>query len=73
MNAGAVTQQKQRKVYVHLPMTKGGKAQVKLDQRGDVVLSEGDGAFITADAGAELSVESVGTEDAEVVIMDSAP
>jgi hypothetical protein len=61
-----------RKVYVHLPMTKNGSAKIRLDGREDAVLSEGDGAFIKGvKAGDVLSVESIGEAEAEVVILDS--
>ncbi|KAI1864714.1 hypothetical protein JX265_008438 [Neoarthrinium moseri] len=66
------TESNKRKVYVHLPMTKGGKAKVRLDGRDDV-LNEGDGAFIDdVRAGDKLSVESVGEVEAEVVLLDTA-
>ncbi|KAJ9218131.1 hypothetical protein DTO166G4_522 [Paecilomyces variotii] len=61
-----------RNVYVHVPMTKGGNAKVRLDGRENKVLSEGDGAFISkVNRGDELSVESIGEAEAEVVILDS--
>ncbi|KAH8662031.1 RmlC-like cupin domain-containing protein [Xylariales sp. PMI_506] len=66
------TESTKRKVYVHVPMTKGGKAKIRLDGRDDI-LSEGDGAFIDGvNAGDKLSVESVGEVDAEVVVLDTA-
>jgi redox-sensitive bicupin YhaK (pirin superfamily) len=69
---GVVEKRKKRNVYVHLPMTKGGKAKIRLDQREDAVLSEGDGAFITGvNVGDVLSVESVGDVEAEVIVLDS--
>lgn len=73
-NVGAkVTQQTKRKVFVHLPMTKGGKAKIRIDGRDDAVLSEGDGAFVDAvNAGDKLNVESIGEADAEVVVLDTA-
>lgn len=68
----AVSQKKKRNVYVHLPMTKQGKAKVKLNGLEDSVLEEGDGAFITlVNAGDSFSVESVGDADAEVIVLDS--
>ncbi|KAK2600513.1 hypothetical protein N8I77_010040 [Diaporthe amygdali] len=68
-----VTQATKRKVYIHLPMTKGGNAKIRLDGRDDAVLEEGDGAFIDAvNAGDKLSVESVGSAEAEVVLLDTA-
>ncbi|KAI0597194.1 RmlC-like cupin domain-containing protein [Biscogniauxia sp. FL1348] len=61
-----------RKVYVHVPMTKGGRARVRLDGRADI-LSEGDGAFVEGvAAGDRLAVESVGEVEAEVVVLDTA-
>lgn len=62
-----------RNVYVHVPMTtKDGKAKIRLDGRGDTVLGEGDGAFITGVQPRDvLSFESIGEEEAEVVILDS--
>lgn len=66
----AVENQKDRKTYVHLPMTKGGKAKIRLD--GREVLSEGDGAFVShVNVGDVLKVESIGEAEAEVVILDS--
>lgn len=68
-----VTQATKRKVYVHLPMTKGGKAKIRLDGRDDAVLEEGDGAFVdSVNAGDKLVVESVGSAEAEVVLLDTA-
>ncbi|KAL4803364.1 RmlC-like cupin domain-containing protein [Aspergillus unguis] len=67
-----VEKKKKRNVYVHLPMTKNGKAKIRLDFRDDAVLEEGDGAFITGvNAGDVLGVESVGEADAEVIVLDS--
>ena len=66
-----VTSKSDRKTYVHLPATQAGKAKVKLAD--DTVLSEGDGAYITkVNAGDVLIVESVGSADAEVVVLDSS-
>ncbi|KAK6082022.1 pirin domain-containing protein [Seiridium cupressi] len=66
------TENNKRKVYVHLPMTKGGKAKIRVDERDDV-LSEGDGTFVDGvHAGDKLSIESVGEADAEVVVLDTA-
>lgn len=68
--SGAVRERSGRKVYLHFPMTKEGKARIRLD--GKEVLKEGDGAFVSdVNAGDELLVESVGDEDAEVVVLDS--
>ncbi|KAI9794282.1 MAG: hypothetical protein M1833_000425 [Piccolia ochrophora] len=69
---GAVKSTSDRKTYVHLPMTKGGKAKIRLAGRDDAILSEGDGAFVSGvNAGDELRVESVGEAEAEVVVLDS--
>jgi hypothetical protein len=68
----AVRSQLERKVYVHVPMTKNGSAKVRLDGREDAVLGEGDGAFVSGvHVGDLLSVESIGEAEAEVVVLDS--
>lgn len=70
---GKATEERRRKVYVHLPMTKSGRAKVMLDGREDAVLREGDGVFVEAvNAGDKLVVESVGEAEAEVVVLDTA-
>lgn len=70
---GQATQETKRKVYVHVPMTKGGNAKIRLDGREDAELSEGDGAFIEGvSAGDKLAVESIGEVDAEVIVLDTA-
>ncbi|KAL5628337.1 hypothetical protein BROUX41_003085 [Berkeleyomyces rouxiae] len=64
-----------RKVYVHVTMTKGGKSKIRLDGRedDDAVLGEGDGVFIDNVAkGDILKVESIGTAEAEIVVLDTA-
>ncbi|ROW16356.1 hypothetical protein VPNG_02744 [Cytospora leucostoma] len=67
------TQATKRKVYVHVPMTKGGKAKIRLDGRDDAILAEGDGAFVdSVNAGDKLVVESIGSAEAEVVLLDTA-
>ncbi|KAL8665451.1 MAG: hypothetical protein Q9168_007691 [Polycauliona sp. 1 TL-2023] len=67
---GAVTSLKDRKTYVHLPMTKGGKAKIRMPD--GTVLAEGDGAFVTGvNAGDGLEIQSVGVAEAEVVVLDS--
>lgn len=67
-----VSRKKKRNVYVHVPMTKNGKAKIRLDSREEMVLEEGDGAFITGvNAGDVLRVKSVGEVEAEVVVLDS--
>ncbi|MCJ1283587.1 hypothetical protein MMC26_002918 [Xylographa opegraphella] len=67
-----VRKRRDRRVYVHVAMTKGGKARVRLDGREGVVLGEGDGAFVEGvGVGDGLGVESVGEEEAEVVVLDS--
>ncbi|KAH7358371.1 RmlC-like cupin domain-containing protein [Plectosphaerella cucumerina] len=70
---GQAATQTKRKVFVHLPMTKGGKAKIRIDGRDDAVLSEGDGAFVDAvNAGDKLAIESVGEAEAEVIMLDTA-
>lgn len=70
---GDATEQTKRKVYVHVPMTKGGKAKIRLDGREDSEIHEGDGAFIDGvNAGDKLAVESIGEAEAEVVVLDTA-
>ncbi|KAH6894052.1 RmlC-like cupin domain-containing protein [Thelonectria olida] len=70
---GGATTETKRKVFVHVPMTKGGKAKIRLDGREDAELAEGDGAFIEGiNIGDKLSVESIGEVEAEVVVLDTA-
>ncbi|QYT00620.1 Pirin domain-containing protein [Trichoderma simmonsii] len=70
---GGAGQKTQRKVYIHLPMLKGGKAKIRLDGREDAELSEGDGAFVDGvQIGDRLIVESIGEAEAEVVVLDTA-
>ncbi|KAL9639423.1 MAG: hypothetical protein Q9164_000928 [Protoblastenia rupestris] len=66
----AVQSMENRKVYLHLPMTKKG-ARVKI-AGGATVLEEGDGAFVEkVNAGDELMLESIGDGEAEIVLLDS--
>lgn len=68
----AVQSKSDRKTYVHLPMTTGGKAKIRIAGANSVELEEGDGAFVSnINAGDELLVESIGDADAEVVVLDS--
>ncbi|OKL61206.1 hypothetical protein UA08_03403 [Talaromyces atroroseus] len=68
----AVESNRNRNVYVHLPMTKNGRARIRLDGREAAVLQEGDGAFVKGvNVGDEINVESIGEAEAEVVILDS--
>jgi hypothetical protein len=70
--AAVVRSRTNRKTYVHLPMTKRGLAKIRLAGKEDVVLEEGDGAFVeNVNAGDELWVSSIGEEEAEVVVLDS--
>ncbi|KAK5991092.1 Quercetin 2,3-dioxygenase [Cladobotryum mycophilum] len=70
---GEGTKETKRKVYVHLPMTKNGKARIRLDGREDAELVEGDGAFVDlVNSGDKLAVESIGEADAEVIVLDTA-
>jgi len=72
VGADAVRKTEGRHVYIHLPMTKGGSARIRLDGREDAVLGEGDGAFVSnVNAGDVLSFESIGEAEAEVVVLDS--
>jgi len=72
VGADAVSKSIARNVYIHLPMTKGGASKIRLDGREDVVLSEGDGAFVSdVNAGDVLSFESIGEAEAEVIVLDS--
>ncbi|KZF25585.1 Pirin-domain-containing protein [Xylona heveae TC161] len=65
----AIRSRQNRHVYVHIPQTANGGARVRIDGRQE--LGEGDGAFVTlVNAGDVLSVESIGTGEAEVIIMD---
>ena len=67
---GAVTSKQDRKIYVHIPMTKDGKCKIRMPD--GTILAEGDGAFVTGvDAGDALEIQSVGVAEAEVVILDS--
>ncbi|KAG5934670.1 hypothetical protein E4U53_000634 [Claviceps sorghi] len=66
------TQETKRRVFVHVPKCKNGKAKIRLDGREDAELYEGDGAFVEdVVAGDKLSVESIGSEEAEVVLLDT--
>ena len=59
-----------RKVYLHLPM-RGIGARIRVGG-GELVLEEGDGAFVEGvKGGDEVLVESVGEGEAEVVVLDS--
>jgi len=67
-----VSNKTDRKVYIHLPETKGGKAQIRLDGRTDAILKEGDGAYVSqVNVNDVLQVESIGEAEAEVVVIDS--
>lgn len=67
-----VKDKKNRKVYLHLAMTQNGKAKVRVGGEDGKVLGEGDGAYVSnVNAGDQLPVESVGSADAEVVVLDS--
>ena len=60
-----------RKVYLQLHM-RCLRAKILLAGREDLVLGEGDGAFVEkVNAGDDLVVESIGDGDAEVVVLDS--
>lgn len=68
-SGGFVKFKSDRKVYVYLPQMHGGKARVRLNGSDDAVLDEGDGAFVSrVNAGDKLVFESVGIEEAEVIV-----
>lgn len=70
--ADVVRAKSARKTYVHLPMTQRGGSKIRISGSEDVVLEEGDGAFVeNVNAGDELFVQSIGEVEAEVVILDS--
>jgi len=63
-----------RNVYVHLTESEkwDKKSKVRLGGREDIVLGEGDAAFVkNVNVGDVLTVESLGETNAEVVIIDS--
>lgn len=73
-SGGIVKSKSDRKVYVYLPQTKDGKARIRLNGNDEAVLEEGDGAFVSGvNAGDELTVESIGSDEAEVVVLDANP
>lgn len=66
-----------RKAYAHIIQRSGYNpkaavgASVKFSGDGaEIVLREGDGAYIVGEAGKELTVENVGDLDAEVLLFD---
>jgi hypothetical protein len=72
VGADAVTKKQNRNVYVHLTEASDGKSKSAKLKVGDVTLSEGDAAMVTKiNAGEELTFESIGDVDAEVVVLDS--
>lgn len=71
VGAGAVEKRTHRRAYIHLPQTKGGKAAIRLSGEKEVELREGDGAYVSGlNVGDVMGVESVGSEEAEVVLLD---
>ncbi|KAL8664010.1 MAG: hypothetical protein Q9202_003427 [Teloschistes flavicans] len=76
---GVVDSKKERHVYIHVPMAAGG-SKVRINPpmfyvrlADQTVLGEGDGAFITnVSVGDKVTVESVGVEEVEVLVLDSA-
>ena len=69
---GFVISKENRQEYVYLPMMREGKAKVRLNGTNDVILAEGDGAFVRGvDEGDELGFESIGDEEAEIVVLDA--
>jgi redox-sensitive bicupin YhaK (pirin superfamily) len=64
-----------RKVFAHLIMSKRtqpkeGGSQIKI---GDVVLKEGDGAYINVSGPGKVEIESVGATPAEFLLFDMGP
>jgi hypothetical protein len=66
-----------RKAYVHVTQTSGYNAaaatgaEIKLSGAGAaVMLCEGDGAYVTVEPGAQLTVENVGGVSAEMLLFD---
>ncbi|KAG8843671.1 hypothetical protein FRB91_003201 [Serendipita sp. 411] len=64
----------QRKAYLHVIQTSGynkGKASGSLLKvNKDLFLSEGDGSFAQGAEGAEITIENIGDQDAEVLLFD---
>jgi quercetin 2,3-dioxygenase len=71
---GVVTARENRQFYVYLPMMKEGKARVRLNGDDGAFLPGGDGAFVReGNEGDELAFESIGEEEAEIVVLDVNP
>ena len=67
-----VRKRSNRNIYIHLPGTQTKMAKIRLGGSREVLLDEGDGAFITnVNVGDEIFVQSVGSSDAEVIVLDS--
>jgi hypothetical protein len=69
--------QRSTKAYVHVPQTSGYNrkgavgASVRVTSAGgEVVIREGDGAYIHGTSGAELAVMNIGDRIAEVLMFD---
>jgi len=62
-----------RKVYLHIAMTQGGLAKVKVNTgRQTITMKEGDGLFVEGlSSGDVLNVDSMGAAEAEIIILDS--
>ena len=71
MGNGAVASKTDRKVYVHLPMTKEGKSKIRLPDT--TILAEGDGGAVVTgvNAGDGREIQSVRVAKAKVVVLDS--
>lgn len=70
---GNVGLHNQRKIYLHMPMTKGGNASVMINGNDEKIVHEGDGAFIeNIHKGDKITVTCTGSVDAEVVLLDTA-
>ncbi|KAI4220328.1 MAG: hypothetical protein LQ349_008112 [Xanthoria aureola] len=69
---GAVASKTDRKVYVHLPMTKEGKSKIRLPDTTILAEGDGGGAFVTGvNAGDGREIQSVRVAKAKVVVLDS--
>jgi len=69
---GVMTLKENRQVCVYLPMVKGGKAKVRPNGSDDAVSAESDGAFVrSADEGDRLGFESIGEEQAEIIVLNA--
>lgn len=72
VGGGVVAKKSSRNVYVHLITAKGGRSKLHLEGRDDLLVNEGDAFTIRGvNDGDELMFESIGADEAEVVVLDS--